>query len=682
MNARRLVMGVTVVLIATVLLVGCPFFFGPGDDGDDTPTKPDLYIVSVQPLKDAQQEVIGVRIVFQNTGSQSITADYAIYFSGDPVISDAADHKIYEGTVTLQADANKQVDVNGETQIQPYIDSHAVTVPDGDYYIGVFVDPDDLIAELDETNNESTSTEIFPFYGDSGGDGYDSTITVRVENGGNFSNGTTCAFAIVPPDGDPGMDALAWGEFSLQSGSGQKVAEHENDQGALEVWYGTDGEYYDIHIFIDADGSGTQSGPSDGDYGSMRQNVLLDGDITESFDAQNEFEPIGSSGDGTLEVDIYNAGNVPNGTYVGFGVCLPGDDSCADPVAYGEFEIRDGYGSAVAQTDDGQGGSVTWYATDGTDYNVFIAVDMDGSGLDQGPRPGDLQGRMTFSIQDGFVSFDAQQDLWAYYGVEAEVNDAADLYTEGVELFFAVTDQGVIPLEENILAASTTTVDSNGNAYTGYLEEYSSVEGGFLGRPWMSSTGAWYDLHVWLERDYDGLPYGYEDYAEGELNNGPIAFALDSNQYFSIHRSELWLGGTVFVNVNDEEDYESNYSLPLYSLDGKSAYFTVTGPEATSYDDPDHQPLAAGSFQVIHEASVGYPDEQFENGESFWLPDMDWHYNAPDGTDVIVWVYVDMDDDDNGAPETDDPSGSMALTIDGNVWADFYFGWLTPFGAF
>ncbi|MFP4484706.1 MAG: CARDB domain-containing protein [Spirochaetaceae bacterium] len=674
MKVQRIMWGAVIAVLAAVLLTGCPLLFGPPPDDGGGSVKPDLYVESVEPLKDSSNEVVGVRIVFRNNGPEALTPRYAVYFSADRTISEVSDDKVYAAEVTIQGERNKPVDLSAETHIIPYMENNSVEVDTGDYYIGVIVDPDDLIAESDEANNEGTSTEMFPF--SSGG----GTIAVKVENAVDF-NGKDCGFAIVNPGGNPDTDAVAWGQFTIQSGSGSAVAEHENDTGQVDTWYGTDGQSYDIHIFIDADGSGVDDGPTDGDYGSHRENVLLDGNITEAFDAQSDFDLLGPSGDGILDVAIANAGDIPDGTPCGFGVCLEDDEYCSDLQASGYFEIWDGYGYAVAQTDNTDGDPVDWYGTYGTNYVVYVAVDMDGSGLEEGPGPGDLTTSAPFTMEgDLYMEFDAEIDFSLFGAVEVEIYDAHDFYDQNVEVFFAVTHAGVEPYyEENILAASIATANADGYVYTDYLKDYDGDAGGITDQTWLGEDQEEYDLHVWVERDLDDLPYGYADFGEGALVDGPITFLVDNNGYLLIHGDDLWLGGTVFVNVNDEGVYEENNDLESGVLHGKWAYFTVTEPGAMDFDE---DVLAQGSFQVIHEDVVDFPDDQYENGAAFELPDELWHYNAPDGTEVKVWVYVDLDNDANGFPEQGDPSGVMDLTIDGNVWADFWYGSLTPYGVY
>lgn len=138
---------------------------------------PDLTITNVELLKNGEQ-LTGLRITFKNVGGVDADAQYAVVFSKDTTVSLTNDTVIYKANVSLSAGGEKLVDLDMNQHFKPYIDANNITVAPDTYYLGVFVDPDDLVEEESETNNERASTTPFVIEDDGGGDGGDTTATV------------------------------------------------------------------------------------------------------------------------------------------------------------------------------------------------------------------------------------------------------------------------------------------------------------------------------------------------------------------------------------------------------------------------------------------------------------------------------------------------------------------------
>ncbi len=132
----------------------------------------DLSVESVQVLYSGD-EISGLRITFNNEGMALEGVGYVVVFSTDATISTATDYVVYEGAIDFDRNSEKQVDLSGSKDIQPYIEQSMTEIPDGTYFLGVFIDPDDDFDEDSESNNEGVSATDFLFTAagpDPGGD--------------------------------------------------------------------------------------------------------------------------------------------------------------------------------------------------------------------------------------------------------------------------------------------------------------------------------------------------------------------------------------------------------------------------------------------------------------------------------------------------------------------------------
>jgi len=157
---KRTILYAAILVLAAMALSGCGFVF-------NLVLNPDFEVVSVNVLTGASDEITGLRITFGNWGGGAENIPYVIVFSYDTTVSPTAgDFVIYEGEIpSLEWNDEIPVDVSGQA-IQDYIDaSSGGFVPEGQFYIGVFIDPNNDFEERDEFNNENTTGQSFLFGG-------------------------------------------------------------------------------------------------------------------------------------------------------------------------------------------------------------------------------------------------------------------------------------------------------------------------------------------------------------------------------------------------------------------------------------------------------------------------------------------------------------------------------------
>lgn len=187
------------------------------------------------------------------------------------------------------------------------------------------------------------------------------------------------------------------------------LMETDDDFGETTTpWTGTAGTTYDLYIYTDDDADGDyEPVTSDRAYrtASYPMTVTIDGDQNVAVDFADMVEYTG----GTLEVTVTDDGT-NEGKIVFFGVFIEGaDPDVDDTVGFTEnFTISAGTASESAIID----GASPWYGVDGSSYDLYVFIDQDGGGSNDGPTPGDLIYKETYT-QDGdkTVTLDAQTDF-------------------------------------------------------------------------------------------------------------------------------------------------------------------------------------------------------------------------------------------------------------------------------
>ncbi|MDF1565498.1 MAG: putative Ig domain-containing protein [Deltaproteobacteria bacterium] len=109
---------------------------------------PDLTAAEVRiPPLGAAGEAIAVTFTMENRGNEPATFEYGVYLSHNSTIS-PEDLLLFRGQRNLTA---------GTFQTRSDYVHLSPTLPEGEYYLGLVLDPDGLVHELDETNNAQAS---------------------------------------------------------------------------------------------------------------------------------------------------------------------------------------------------------------------------------------------------------------------------------------------------------------------------------------------------------------------------------------------------------------------------------------------------------------------------------------------------------------------------------------------
>ncbi|MBN2659315.1 MAG: InlB B-repeat-containing protein [Spirochaetales bacterium] len=294
----------------------------------------DFSASSVEPLFSGGN-IVGIRLVLENTGETAETVLYQIFFSEDSTISKITDIKIYEDSALIPAGGEKQIDLSTETDINPYIHDNLISITGGDYYIGIIVDPDDDFSETSETNNEAVSSTTYPVEAVY----LDGSVTVTLSNG---TEGQSVYFGIAPTGT---MDFEASGAGLINNGGTVSIDAFDIGDGVTS-WVATGGAEYDLYLFIDVNDNYTP-GPDQGpDAGDLTMDTItfgpVDGDETVPIDASDMYY----SGSVRCELDYPEAA----GGDIVFLVARVGvDTEVPDPTSWIEASVRttvDGAGIA------------------------------------------------------------------------------------------------------------------------------------------------------------------------------------------------------------------------------------------------------------------------------------------------------------------------------------------------
>ncbi len=127
--------------------------------------------------------------------------------------------------------------------------------------------------------------------GSSGSTAEDGTVTVEILTS---PNGITVTFGLFADGADPQTaDFLAAGSGTGTGGTLSVTLEASDGAGGTtgSAWTGTGGTSYDIYIISDEDSSGTESGPSSGDY-YLETSVTVDGNTTVTKTYSSDFTQI------------------------------------------------------------------------------------------------------------------------------------------------------------------------------------------------------------------------------------------------------------------------------------------------------------------------------------------------------------------------------------------------------
>ena len=299
----------------TVFISSCDILGLTG--GDDTGGEVDIQAVSVAPLVSGD-EVVGVRVTLVNNGDTQKTVTYSIFLSEDTILSTVNDILVYETSVVIPASGQQVIDLSTETDIDPYMQDHSVSIGYGNYYIGVKVDRGNDITESNEQNNEAVSITTFPLEPNY----LDGTVSLEVTNAPPALEGTYVYFGIMPSGAADGADALAGNRLTIGTGgTGSATAMDLSTINWTDFtgsnWMGEGGESYTVNWFIDINNDynpETNAGPGTGDItGDSFLITQLNGNETVTLDIDTITLP---AFDGILSFQILNAGDYEGKRYI------------------------------------------------------------------------------------------------------------------------------------------------------------------------------------------------------------------------------------------------------------------------------------------------------------------------------------------------------------------------------
>jgi len=96
-----------------------------------------------------------------NEGPLAISVHYIVFCSEDEIFGLGADFIVYSDEITLRADTEAPISLGLDGRVQDFIDSHGTRIPPGEYYVGLYLDPEHAIREASESNNWSITGPVF-----------------------------------------------------------------------------------------------------------------------------------------------------------------------------------------------------------------------------------------------------------------------------------------------------------------------------------------------------------------------------------------------------------------------------------------------------------------------------------------------------------------------------------------
>jgi hypothetical protein len=401
----------------------------------------DLQVQSVEPLI-SNEEVVGVRIILRNNGTSDMTVTYSVFLSADATISSVNDTKVFEATVDIPAEGQKQIDIDSVTQIDVFMDVNGVTLDAGEYFIGAFIDIGDTVAEDNETNNEAVSIGTYTIEAVY----VDGTVTFEILNADDYNGATVYFGAIVEGEApEVAENFVAGGDFVISSGSGSMILA---DRISSLDWIASGGTNYEIYFFIDvnsdADPVNTEPGP--GDITSDQIPFFANGNMTVTMDLDTA--PVDIQGAITGEINMLEAGGgtaafiiVPAGTVMdenAINYIIASAEVVVDSSGHAETPLFIGYPPT----------SEIFFGTSGTSYDMYAVIDMNGDMSGNGTPYNDpydygvdfdFPNTLTYDGYSIHESYSAG-DFVEQSGVLVELVSSPDF--DAVDIYFAVIPVG------------------------------------------------------------------------------------------------------------------------------------------------------------------------------------------------------------------------------------------------
>lgn len=501
------------------------------------------------------------------------------------------------------------------------------------------------------------------------------------------------------------------GQDSPSSPGNQWVSIHDltykGDCGAVD----TDGDGIDDYLDIDADNdgivdyiefqasTGTPIGPSglDGDMDGIDNNFEVVGDpVDTDGDGIPDFRDPDSDDDGDLDLlEGWDTNNDGAANTVPSGLDTDGDglDNAFDNV--------NGWNSTTNVTNSGQTSSSfpnlddsgtaerDWREQDSDDDGIqdFEDIDDDNDGIPDaaeanGNEPAgdeDGDGVPNFSdTSDGGNSGDGSTTDYT----DSNADGIADVYDsdrDGVpnHLDIDADNDGIVDLvESGIPAATIATLDSDDdgiidgtNAFgtNGLVNGLETVaDNGMITYTIRNSDGGNFDDFIDIDSDDDGIV----DYIEAQVSSGTPTIPSGSDGDGDGLDDNFENGGfdPVDTDNDDTPDYYDTDSDDDGATDAIEGYDTNndgvanTSPAGTDSDNDgldDNYDGVAGPNSTTNVTNGGQTSNTFPNLDEVGTTELDWRESLPDCDGDGVTDPFDLDDDNDGIPDSVEGAGDF-----------------------
>jgi hypothetical protein len=149
----------SITIIGIVLGLGACGLFG----GLFEPNEIDVGVSSITADDSGAAGIETVTINFINNGASVTDVVFAVVISNGTSLSYFSDVVIYESTVDLEYNTPTTVIVT-RAEIDAYLVQTSTSYADGSYYVGVILDPQDRLDDIDSGNDQAVSNgEYFIF---------------------------------------------------------------------------------------------------------------------------------------------------------------------------------------------------------------------------------------------------------------------------------------------------------------------------------------------------------------------------------------------------------------------------------------------------------------------------------------------------------------------------------------
>ncbi len=487
----------------------------------------------------------------------------------------------------------------------------------------------------------------------------DGTVTVALDGASAAPAGEMLVAYAYPEDESDlaAANVLATGNAVISGGSASVLLkEDDGDFGATGTdWTATGGSRYDIYIYT-TDQASYDYGSNSRLAATWPEVVTVDGDQTVSVSYGDMVEAK------TLTISVTGATDYEGATM--FARVLPsgGDPGSDQPLAVAEAAVNAaGEAEALALS-----GGAAWTGTQGTSYDVYIAIDADGSGTTEpnagdpvyNPDGGDL-GPLSYT-QTGNKRVDTDSGDYSLFATDGtvEVSLTGASVANGELLVAYAYDEGETALGDVAAVRGIAYAEIADGAASVVLEEV-GAEGAPTGTEWTAAGGRSYDLYVYTTTDATDLDYtattriatafpqvieingGYSaDVAYGDMVARFLAVNIESAD---AHDGESFVAGVFPAGADPESTPDPMLGIARGVIASGGAYLMMQDVDGGVWEGTD------GSAYDVY-AFIDLNDNE-------WPDSGDWQYDG-DGT------------------SPDDPTDPYTYTQSGNEYV------LTDYSAY